>query len=149
MTYRKRCSSITSNALLHSTVLIRHGTHLTTKAGMCSSQGNITLALLNNSSQLLMLLHPFLVRFHLVKGSPPVSAMSRLRSLSYSIHPTKSTQHVQKMDYSMYTKCIKEDTLLVDLSRTVASIQSLMMFCTQTGCKSACSLPAANRLSVG
>jgi len=111
MTYRKRCSSITSNALLHSTVLIRHGTHLTTKAGMCSSQENITLALLNNSSQLLTLLHPFLVRFHLVKGSPPVSAMSRLRSLSHSIHPYKKhttcaedgLQHVHKMYQGRYT----------------------------------------------
>ena len=35
---------------------------------------------------------------------------------------------MQKMDYSTYTKCIRDDTLLVDLSRTVASIQSLMMF---------------------
>ena len=48
------------------------------------------------------------------------------------------------MNYSMYTKCIREDTLLADLSKTVASIQSLMLFYTRTGCKK-CMQPTSSK----
>ena len=54
---------------LHSTVLIRHGTHLTTKARTYSNKENTMLALFNNSSQLSQLSHQLLVRFDVVKGS--------------------------------------------------------------------------------
>lgn len=50
------------------------------------------------------------------------------------------------MDNGTYTKYIRADTLLVDLSRTVATIQSLMMqVYTPTGCKKKCMQPTSSK----
>ena len=77
---------------------------------MYSSQENITLALLDNSSHLFWSLHQFLVRFRLVEGSLSASAISRLCALSFNTHPYKKQttcaedglQHVQQMYQGRY-----------------------------------------------